>query len=404
MIYLALGTNLGNRFLNLRTAISRLTEFFNSRMTSLVLETAAILPPSAPDNWDRPYLNMIITGNSQLDPFSLLKHIKNLEKQMGRDVNAPPWSPRIIDIDIIDYDSKRIDTEKLSIPHREIRNRDFLQYLLESVEYKISPDQKLDTINYNALNYFTLNPKFVGIVNVTPDSFSDGGKYFDSTNAIGRIKELYDEGASVIELGAQSTRPGYVEIPPSEEIARLDKILERIENMDMIGVDTYFDDVIKYLIKKYDIKWINDVKSQLNIDTIKMIADNNAKLVVMLHGMNISWLKNQTGYLQNLGIKKENILLDPGIGFAKSKRENIEIIKNISQIKDMGHEILFAHSRKTFISSFSNTLTENRDIETIAISDFAAMKKIDYLRVHNVRDHMRFFVAKQQICGQLYNQ
>jgi 2-amino-4-hydroxy-6-hydroxymethyldihydropteridine diphosphokinase/dihydropteroate synthase len=373
-------------------------------MTSLVLETAAILPPSAPDNWDRPYLNMIITGNSQLDPFSLLKHIKNLEKQMGRDVNAPPWSPRIIDIDIIDYDSKRIDTEKLSIPHREIRNRDFLQYLLESVEYKISPDQKLDTINYNALNYFTLNPKFVGIVNVTPDSFSDGGKYFDSTNAIGRIKELYDEGASVIELGAQSTRPGYVEIPPSEEIARLDKILERIENMDMIGVDTYFDDVIKYLIKKYDIKWINDVKSQLNIDTIKMIADNNAKLVVMLHGMNISWLKNQTGYLQNLGIKKENILLDPGIGFAKSKRENIEIIKNISQIKDMGHEILFAHSRKTFISSFSNTLTENRDIETIAISDFAAMKKIDYLRVHNVRDHMRFFVAKQQICGQLYNQ
>ena len=357
------------------------------------------MPPDAPSDWDLPYINMVIAGNSFLDPFSLLERIKGIEKQMGRNLDAPIWSPRIIDLDIIDYNGERINTELLSVPHREIKNRDFLQYLLDSIDYKVSHDVLSDIDNYKALNYFVLDPKLVGIVNITPDSFSDGGRYFASYAAVDHIINLYNNGAYIIELGAQSTRPGYIEIPPSEEIARLDRVLEKVENIDCLGVDTYFDDVVIHLIKKYNIKWINDIKSQLGVDTIKLIADTDAKLVVMLHGMNIEWLKSQASNLQNLGMRKENILLDPGIGFGKSKRENIEIIKNISRIKDMGYELLFAHSMKSFISDFSNASTENRGVETIAISDFAAMKKMDYLRVHNVLDHMRFFVAKQRLNG-----
>ncbi|MDR0580583.1 MAG: dihydropteroate synthase, partial [Holosporaceae bacterium] len=303
------------------------------------------------------------------------------------------WSPRVIDIDIVDYNHEVIDTKGLFVPHKETKNRDFLQYLLESVAYKIPKNIKRDTNRYSALNYFVLSPKLVGIVNVTPDSFSDGGKYFDPNAAISRITDLYNEGACIIELGAQSTRPGYNEISPSEEIARLSEILEKTENIDCLGVDSYFDSVIEYAIKTHNIKWINDIKSQLSVNTIKLIADNNAKLVVMLYGMNVAWLENRARHLRNLGIKKENILLDPGIGFGKSRRENIEIIRNISRIKSMGYEILFAHSRKSFISSFSNAIIADRDVETIAVSNFAAQKKMDYLRVHNVRDHMKFFVA-----------
>jgi 2-amino-4-hydroxy-6-hydroxymethyldihydropteridine diphosphokinase/dihydropteroate synthase len=393
MIYLALGSNLGNRFENLRTAIAQLSEFFDCRKSSLVIETDAILPSDASNDWNRPYLNMIICGNSTLDPFSLLECIKNIEKQMGRDPNASSWSPRIIDIDIIDYNNEVVDTEQLSVPHKEIKNRDFLQYLLESVAYKIPKNIKCDTNRYGALNYFVLSPKLVGVVNVTPDSFSDGGKYFYQDAAVIRITDLYNEGACIIELGAQSTRPGYEEISPSEEIARLSEILERTKNIDCLGIDSYFDSVIEYAIKTHNIRWINDIKSQLSADTIKLIADNNAKLVVMLQGMDVAWLENRARYLQNLGIKKENILLDPGIGFAKSRRENIEIIKNISRIKSMGYNVLFAHSRKSFISGFSNTVAADRDIETIAVSNFAVQKKMDYLRVHNIRDHMKFFVA-----------
>jgi 2-amino-4-hydroxy-6-hydroxymethyldihydropteridine diphosphokinase/dihydropteroate synthase len=400
MIYLSLGSNLGNRFENLRTAISKLSEFFQCENSSIVIETQAVLPPNAPDEWNLPYLNMAVAGNSCLDPFVFLDRAKNIEKNMGRDLNAPKWSPRIIDVDIVHYNEAAIDEDKLSIPHREIKNRDFLQYLLSSLDYKIPGDIKLDTNNFKAESYFVLDPKLVGIVNVTPDSFSDGGKYFDPDAAVNRVNELYKEGACIVELGAQSTRPGYLEISPAEETARLDEILERTKNISCIGVDTYLDDVVKYLIKKYNLRWINDIKSQLSADTIRLIAGSGAKLVVMLYGTDISWLESRAKYLRNLGVGKENIVLDPGIGFAKNRRENIEIIRNISAIKDMGYEVLFAHSRKSFIAGFSSETAENRDIETLAISDFAAAKKMDYLRIHNVRDHMRFFTSKHMtVCG-----
>ncbi|MDR1334101.1 MAG: dihydropteroate synthase [Holosporaceae bacterium] len=390
MIYLALGSNLGNRFLNLRTAISKLSSFFRCEKSSLVIETDAILPEAAESDWNRPFLNMVMAGNSHLDPFTLLDRIKNIEKEMGRNENASIWSPRIIDLDILYYGDEKIDTEHLTIPHKEIKNRDFLQHLLQSIGG--GGDFQLN--DYKSINYFTLDPKLVGIVNVTPDSFSDGGKFLDPEAAIRHINDLYDQGACIIELGAQSTRPGYVEIPPSEEIARLDKILERTEHVDCIGIDTYFDDVVKYVIRKYDLKWINDINSQLEASTIKLIADSGAKLVLMLHEIDLNWLKNRADYLLNLGMKKENVVLDPGIGFGKTRWENIEIIKNISRIKEMGFEVLFAHSRKSFISAFSTATAAARDIETIAISDFAATQKMDYLRIHNVKDHMKFFVAK----------
>jgi 2-amino-4-hydroxy-6-hydroxymethyldihydropteridine diphosphokinase/dihydropteroate synthase len=313
---------------------------------------------------------------------------------MGRDLNAPKWSPRIIDIDIVAYNDETINAERLSIPHKELKSRDFFQYLLTSVGREIPQDVKLNINDYKALNYFVLDPKLVGIVNVTPDSFSDGGKYFDPDAAVARAKKLRDVGTRVIELGAQSTHPRHTEVPPSEELFRLEPILERVKDMDCVGVDTYFDEVVKLAIKKYDLKWINDQNATLSDDTLKLIADSGAKYATMLRGTDISWLEKRANYLKNLGLKKENILLDPGIGFGKSKLENIEAIKNVSRIKDMGYKMLFGHSRKSFISHFSNAPAAERDIETIAVSNFAAEQKMDYLRVHNVEDHMRFFVAK----------
>ncbi|MDR0968775.1 MAG: dihydropteroate synthase [Holosporaceae bacterium] len=402
MIYLALGSNIGNRFENLRTAISKLSEFFTCEKLSIVTETEALLLPDSPSDWNMPFLNMAICGHTDFYPFALLDRLKIVEKEMGRDLNAPKWSPRVIDIDIVAHGDEITNTEWLTIPHKEIKNRDFWQYLLTDLDYKIPEDIKLDIDNYKALNYFVLNPKLVGIVNVTPDSFSDGGKYLNPEAAVAQINKLRNEGACVVELGAQSTRPGYVEISPAEEIARLAPILERIDNTDGIGIDTYFDEVAEYAIKKYNIRWINDqtfMRARLSDKVLKLIADSGARYATMLHGMDVSLLESRANYLRNLGIKKENILLDPGIGFGKSKRDNINMIKNISRIKDIGYQVLFGCSRKSFISSFSNVQTADRDIETLAISDFAAAQKIDYIRVHNVRDHMRFFVAKCYATG-----
>lgn len=398
IVCLALGTNLGNRLANLQNAVSEISKFFTIKTMSHVIETSAILPEYAPTNWDINFFNMVIAGTTSCSPSEFLSKIKGIEKKFGRDSDSEKWSPRIIDIDIISYYGLEIKTDFLIIPHKEIKNRDFLQYLLTEIGHEIPDDIKIDIDDYSAINHFVLNPKLVGIVNITPDSFSDGGSFFDEQKGESQARKLYQDGATVLEFGAQSTRPGYIEVPPSEEISRLSKVLERCRNIDCISIDTYFDEVVEYAINKHDnIKWINDQKSQLKSETIKLIAERNLKLVVMLHGTDFSWITNRVNELKNFGMKNENIIVDPGIGFGKSKRQNIETIKNIKMLKDMNCEIMLGHSRKSFISFFSNELAKDRDIETIAISSFAKDAEINYLRVHNIKDHMRFFLAKHCI-------
>jgi 2-amino-4-hydroxy-6-hydroxymethyldihydropteridine diphosphokinase/dihydropteroate synthase len=396
MIYLALGSNLGDRWENIETAISRISSFFEVKKSSLVLETAAILPSEAPSSWDLPYLNMMVVGNTSKNPMELLSLLKNVEIEMGRSPQDPFWSPRAIDIDIVVYHDFVIKEPELSIPHKEIGNRDFWQYLLMNLGHKIPSNIRLNMEKFSALNYFVLNPKFVGIVNVTPDSFSDGGKFFDPKNALTHIKSLRQSGARLVDLGAQSTHPNYVEISPKEEISRLSPVLEHCGQMNFLSLDSYFDEVVRYAMKKCPLKWINDQNSIFSSETIKLIADSGIKLVVMLHGMDISWLASRLKYLENLGMVRENIILDPGIGFQKTKLQGLQITKNLNKIKEFGCEVLFGHSRKSFISFFSNAAAANRDAETLAISDFIC-RTADYLRVHNVEDHMKFFVAKHQL-------
>ncbi|MDR0351499.1 MAG: dihydropteroate synthase [Puniceicoccales bacterium] len=396
MIYLALGSNLGNRFENFRRALTELSRFFEIKIKSLIIETKAILKKNAPAEWNVPYLNMIVAGNSHCLPMELLEKIKIVEMQLGRDLNAEIWAPRLIDIDILFYENESMDTPTLSIPHKQIKNRDFIQFLLEEIGYQIPKNMKTDSSQYVALNHFVLNPKLVAILNVTPDSFSDGGKFLLPNLAEAHINDLYANGAHIIELGAQSTKPGYTEISAAEEISRLSEILERCHHIDCLGLDSSQDDVVKCLIKNYHFPWINDQNSKLSDETLKLIADTGAKFITMLHGMDLSWFTNRINYLENLGLKRENIIIDPGIGFGKTRLQNIEITKNLARIKEFGCDILYGHSRKSFMTLFSNAPANDRDIETIAVSNFVD-GIVDYLRIHNLKDHMKFFVAKHYL-------
>lgn len=392
-VCLSLGSNLGNRIKNLQQALSCIKSFFLIRKISHIIETKALLLPDSAKDWNIPYCNMVVRGETNLSPQELLVQIKKVEENLGRDLKAPRWSPRIIDIDIIYYENIYINNELLNIPHKEIKNRDFLQYLLREIGYKEFYEN-----NYSALNHFVITPKLVGILNITPDSFSDGGKFFSVKNAELQARKLYKDGATLIDIGAQSTRPGYKEVPPKVEIKRLSETLERCKDIsESICIDTYSDEVAEYVIKKHNIKWINDQNSSFTSKTIKMFAENDIKLIIMLKGTNISWFKSRINELTNLGIKSENIIVDPGIGFGKSAMQSLNFIKNIRRIKNLGHEIFIGHSRKSFISQLSIAPAPERDIETIAISDFLAKAGVDYLRVHNVEKHMRFFVAQHCI-------
>jgi 2-amino-4-hydroxy-6-hydroxymethyldihydropteridine diphosphokinase/dihydropteroate synthase len=364
---------------------------------SHVIETNAQLPPAAPADWNLPYLNMLVSMKTDYAPAELLSALKLIEKQHGRDPEAPRWSPRVLDLDILLYGNKEVNSASLTIPHAELKNRDFLQFLMETMGYEIPGAIKMDVSGYAPLRHYALHPKFVGILNVTPDSFSDGGKFLQPDKAEQQAKKLQLDGASIIDIGAQSTRPGYDEIPPSEEIARLAPLLDRCSDIKNISIDTYFDDVVKYVLGKNNVKWINDQASVLGSQTLKLIADRDVKLVIMQRDMSTVWLRDRLKYLQNLGLEKRNIIVDPGIGFGKTKYQNLHLIKQLKMLRRHGCEVLLGASRKSFMTHHSAAPAADRDLESIAVACHARDAGVDYLRVHNVADHMRFFVTKHCI-------
>jgi 2-amino-4-hydroxy-6-hydroxymethyldihydropteridine diphosphokinase/dihydropteroate synthase len=390
VIYLALGSNVGDRLAHLRQALMELSTFFTVHRTSVVFETQALLPEKAPARWDVPYCNMVVAGTSSCAPEALLCRLQAIEQRMGRLKSHKTWEPRVIDLDILLYDNVEMESDSLTIPHKELKNRPFLHSLLAMMDaWPLAPNAE----TYTPLRSFVLEPKIVGIVNVTPDSFSDGGLFFTPEKAAKRAQDVYAQGATVVELGAQSTHPGYTEISPQEEITRLMPVLECCQDISCLGVDTYFDDVVMFALD-HSCVWINDIKSRLCDLTIKKIADRGAKLVCMLQGMDIEWFPARVRHLMNLGMPPQDIVLDPGMGFGKTKRENISVLRHLSQIQDFGCPVMLAHARKSFMTLFSPHPAIERDIETLAISQYAAHLKIDYLRVHNVQEHQRFFVAR----------
>ncbi|WP_341749365.1 dihydropteroate synthase [Candidatus Tisiphia endosymbiont of Sialis lutaria] len=415
MIYISIGSNLGNRINNLNMAVNLLTQScLRNSKSSIILETEAILPDNTPPSWNKPFLNMIVAGETDLSPDALLITMKSIESDMGRLAIYEKWAPRIIDLDILLWDELEINTPQLTIPHPELSTRPFLQHLLALME--VQPWTKMPLTNSFSKS-FVLNPAIVGVVNVTNASFSDGGQFNNPDKAIEQIQELASDGASIIEIGAQSTRPGAVIHTPEEEYNKLKPVLDGIttlinKGMLKVSIDSFWSSTVKRLLENYQISWINDVKGDFDNRTLKSIAEKGCKLCFM-HSLSIppnqelilslehrpislikEWGKQSIERLLNIGFSQENIILDPGIGFGKSSYQNIEILRYVQELRSLDVQIMVGHSRKSYIQAFSTVDAKNRDIETIATS-LALKDKVDFLRVHNVRNHMRFFTTYQ---------
>lgn len=386
MVCLALGSNIGDRLNNIRNALEKLSSIVRICKKSIVIETEAILPENACVSWNVPYLNMLVNCETDLSPYELLCAIQTIERELGRPCNREKWSPRVIDIDIIFYNDLHINDRDLTIPHPEIKNRPFLISLLNMIGYNHE-----DSL-YIPINSFVLEPKIVGIVNVTPDSFSDGGVNFAPEQAAKTVNNVIECGAFIAELGAQSTRPGYSEVSPNVELERLSAVFDVLGDYCNVGIDTYFDDIVLYGLS-HGVRWINDIKGELSNYTLRKIADCGCTIVTMLNGTNIQLLEEKIKTLCSAGISREKIVIDPGIGFGKTRFENLKQLQCIENIKNLECKIMVGHSRKSFMSIFSGAMPNGRDIETLAFSALLKQKGIDYIRVHNVRDHMKFFVA-----------
>ncbi|UIP91376.1 dihydropteroate synthase [Wolbachia pipientis] len=412
MIYISIGSNIGNRLSHLQRATELLKKrYLKDLKSSIILETKAILPNGAPPDWNKPFLNMIVYGSCSSSPEELLKGLKQIECDIGRPQVYEKWAPRVIDLDILLWDDLTLDIPDLKIPHPELVNRPFLLHLMAMVN---------KTFAFNVQDCFsksfTLSPKLMGIVNITPDSFSDGGLYYDANRATKQALQLVSDGASIVDLGAQSTRPGASIKTPEEEYERLKPVLDNLsdymKNGDIeVSIDSFWPDVILNVLKHYNIAWVNDQKGDLSSNTLKEVASNGCSVVIM-HSLSIpphkdniiphdidpidiinNWAEESINRLLALGFDESSIIIDPGIGFGKSMYQNIQILRSIETLQNFGCKVLVGHSRKSFISSFSIESPSNRDLETIATSSIL-QNKVDFLRVHNVRDHMRFFVAQ----------
>lgn len=244
----------------------------------------------------------------------------------------------------------------------------------------------------------------MGIINVTPDSFSDGGLFLDPEKALNRGLELEAEGADIIDIGGESTRPGADPISAEEEIRRVIPVVKALSTRlkIRISVDTYKAEVARLAIEA-GASIINDI-SALRFDPgmVNVAREYKAPLVLMhmlgrpgdmqknpVYGDVVqdvySFLKERIEYAERSGIRHNDIIIDPGIGFGKGLIHNLSLIKHLEVFKDLRCPVLIGPSRKSFIGEVLKLPVQDRIEGTAAVVAFAVMKGANIIRVHDVK-------------------
>ena len=255
-----------------------------------------------------------------------------------------------------------------------------------------------------------------GILNITPDSFSDGGLYLNPKKAFNKAIKLLDDGCDIIDIGGESSRPGSTPISIQEEIDRIIPVVEKIKNEVecLISIDTYKADVASEAIK-YGANIINDITGlTYDPDMIDLVVKNNIPVVLMhMQGDPKSMQKNpsydnvideistffkkQIEKLNIKGFPLDKIILDPGIGFGKTLQHNLNILKNIDIICNLGCHTLIGTSRKSFIGDILNCPPEKRLEGTISSNLYAVIHGVKIIRVHDVLEIRKALTILEKI-------
>lgn len=244
----------------------------------------------------------------------------------------------------------------------------------------------------------------MGILNVTPDSFSDGGKFIDIEKAVTHGIAMEEQGADIIDVGGESTRPSSGAVSIDEERSRVFPILKRLldEVKIPVSVDTYKPEIAKEALE-LGVHMINDVNALREPGMVELVAEYDIPTVIMhfeggphkmvkepeyedLMGDIISFLDERINAVETAGLSGEKIIIDPGIGFSKYGSQNIEILKRLGELRSLGKPILIGSSRKSFIGDLIDKPPEERLYGTLASVAVSIMHKADFVRVHDVAE------------------
>ncbi len=438
MIILGLGSNLGDRLTHLRTALQAIRQLPDVivRRVSPIYISDALLPENASKEWDRSYLNLALSCETSLAPHDLLGKLKQIEWRIGRKPEIRHWGPRIIDIDILAWKDTILHDDALTVPHEGLQERPFALWpladiaplwkfplpgknqgktaaqIVEAWGSRFSGEAPFHT---KQIQQRIDTPALVGIINITPDSFSDGGQWITTDKIKEQAIHLVNAGAEILDLGAESTAPHAQALDVTTEWQRLEPALAMLRDIKetfllepKISLDTRHADIAQRALD-YDIDWINDV-SGLQDPAMREIVAQSKKECVVMHHVSIpasreyvlprdedniklvyDWMSSQLAVFEKAGIAREKIIVDPGIGFGKASEHSLELIKQIHLFHSLGVRTLVGHSRKSFLSLFTSLPSFDRDLETTAIAIHLMNQSIHYLRVHNVEMCSRAF-------------
>ncbi len=423
MILIALGANLPSQHGTPKQTLLKALEALRGRGVKVLAVSPVYLTAPVPISNQPWYHNAVALIKTHLLPQDLLRLLQEIEVDFGR-IRSIRNAPRVLDLDILDYQGKQLLEQGLELPHPRMTDRAFVLYPLRD----IAPDWR-HPVSREAVSSLIQNlpkgqeikndslPVIMGIINVTPDSFSDGGKFMSHDTAIRHGKQLVADGASIIDIGGESTRPGADPVDAADEISRVLPVLEGLQECGAwLSIDTRQADVMRAAIDA-GAHIINDVSAlEGDPDSLSVVANSRVH-VCLMH------MKGEPRTMQNLpvyddvvrevfdylslrvkicrdaGISPERIIVDPGIGFGKSTGHNVELIDKLSQFKELGVRILLGASRKRFIPALCghDIPPDKRLAGSLAAVATAARRGADIVRVHDVQETKQFLEVYRAI-------
>ena len=419
-ILVSLGSNRGDRRGNLVAGLNRLADSgFHCTRLSPVVESPAVLPPDSPSEWNYPYLNIVAQGETLHGSEDFYKICKSIQSEAGRGGESK-WAPRDLDIDIILWGDSEIAINGKTIPTPDM----FFRPFVVSPMVHIDPSLKFPFGNQSSVFQLSSSdalefhiPLWMGILNVTPDSFSDGGKHVALKDIDTAVQIMIDSGANIIDIGAESTRPNARALDASEEWERLEAplklVLEKIDSgplKPLVSVDTYHPETAEKALAM-GVEIINDV-SGLTSDSMMGLARESEAQFVAMHSVTVpvqpeaglppganavavvkEWILSRQRIWDAHRLDLNRIIVDPGIGFGKSSLQSLDLMRAVKQLRALGQRVLIGHSRKRFMRSFSKYDSAELDTETIGASLNLCAQGVDILRVHDINGHKRAYLS-----------
>jgi dihydropteroate synthase len=261
-----------------------------------------------------------------------------------------------------------------------------------------------------------MNPKLMGVVNVTPDSFSDGGQYLDPAAAVRHGEKLARDGAVILDVGGESTRPGAVEVEEAEELRRVEPVVRALAGGTTVSIDTSKLAVAEAALDA-GASIVNDVTAFKHEPEMAGLCAERGVGVVLMHMPGNprtmqddpryddvvddvkAFLAERVEFAVGAGIAEERIWVDPGIGFGKALEHNLELLRRLGELRELGRPLVVGTSRKSFIGKVDDSDVEDRIGGSIATSVLAAAEGADVLRVHDVAEMAQALAVTNAVLG-----